>query len=55
MLEPMKPLLEILKLNSRLFINCLDGVDDEAACRRMSERVNNIAFSSGETYDAAPS
>lgn len=42
MLDAMKPPYEILKLNSRLFINCIDGVDDEVACRRVSERVSNL-------------
>jgi uncharacterized damage-inducible protein DinB len=52
MLEPMKPLYQILKLNSRLFINCMEGVDDDVACKRVSERVNNIAFIAVHLVDA---
>ncbi len=35
---------EILKLNTRLFFNALEGVDDEMANRRILEEVNPIIF-----------
>ena len=47
-----KPLYETLKLNTRLFLNCFDGVDDEMAIRRPSDRVNNMAFIGVHTIDA---
>ena len=33
-----------LLLNTRLFENCLDGVDDATACRRPNEHTNHMAF-----------
>lgn len=38
------PLAETLRLNTRLFLNCLEGVDDGLALRRVSDRTNHIAF-----------
>jgi len=35
---------EILKLNTRLFLNALEGVDDELANRRTLDEVNPIIF-----------
>jgi uncharacterized damage-inducible protein DinB len=46
------PLLDILKLNTRLFLNCLDGVDDETAQRRPGDRVNNMTFIALHLVDA---
>ena len=46
------PLLEMVKLNSRLFLNCLDGVDDAVAVRRAGEKVNNMAFVAIHLVDA---
>ncbi len=37
-------LREALELNSRLFLNCLDGIDDEVIQRRLSGKTNNMAF-----------
>ena len=34
----------ILKLNTRLLINALDGIDDEIAQKRIKKNTNNIAF-----------
>jgi len=46
------PLLDILKLNTRLFLNCLDGVDDETAQTRPGDRVNNMTFIALHLVDA---
>ncbi len=44
MVETIAPLLEMLKLNTRLFLNCLDGVDDATARQRPSADTNSIGF-----------
>lgn len=38
------PLTEILRLNTRLFRNCLEGVTDEKAATRPSASTNSAAF-----------
>lgn len=38
------PVAASFRLHTRLFHNCIDGVDDEAARRRISERSNSLAF-----------
>lgn len=38
------PLAEILRLNTVLFRNCLDGLSDEQAAVRPSNTTNNAAF-----------
>jgi len=38
------PLHEMLKLNTRLFLNCLAGVDDTTARKRLSGDTNSIGF-----------
>ncbi|MGD2152699.1 MAG: DinB family protein [Gemmatimonadales bacterium] len=38
------PVHEMLKLNTRLFLNCLDGVDDATARKRLSGDTNSIGF-----------
>ena len=38
------PLAEILRLNTTLFRNCLDGLSDEQAAARPSGATNNAAF-----------
>ena len=38
------PLAEILRLNTVLFRNCLDGLSDEQAATRPSGATNNAAF-----------
>jgi uncharacterized damage-inducible protein DinB len=43
---------EILRLNTRLFTRCLDGVDDEKARTRINDRTNNIAFLASHLVDA---
>lgn len=46
------PLFEILTLNTRLFQNSLDGVDDAAAERRPGNGTNNAAFIAVHILDA---
>ena len=36
--------LKSLLLNTRLLENCLDGVDDATACKRLSRDTNHMAF-----------
>ena len=38
------PLYNVLQLNTKLFLNCLDGVNDEMAQQRISGETNNVAF-----------
>ena len=38
------PLAEILRLNTVLFRNCLDGLSDEQAAKRPSGATNSAAF-----------
>jgi uncharacterized damage-inducible protein DinB len=38
------PLALVLRLNTELFLNCLTGLDDASAVRRVTERTNSIAF-----------
>ena len=38
------PLASALRMNTRLFRNCLDGLNDEQARSRISERTNSVAF-----------
>jgi len=42
----------LLRLNSRLFVNCLEGVDDDMARRRVDDRANNVAFIASHVVDA---
>jgi hypothetical protein len=45
------PLQEILRLNTRLLLNCLDGVSDDAARRRV-EAANPLAFLATHLIDS---
>jgi uncharacterized damage-inducible protein DinB len=38
------PLYEIFKLNTRLFLNCLDGMDEDRAGWRPTEATNSAVF-----------
>lgn len=38
------PLYEIFKLNSRIYLNCLEGMDDDQASWRAHENHNTAAF-----------
>ena len=40
----LEPLAAILRTNTRLMLNCLEGVDDALAHRRMDDRTNHLAF-----------
>ncbi len=48
----MKPLHEILTLNTRLFRNCLDGLDAEQAAKRIGDTTNNVVFIAAHVLDA---
>src|SRR4029078_6716010 len=47
-----RPLAVILRLNQRLMINCLDGLDDEAARRRHASGVNSASFIAAHVADS---
>lgn len=52
-MEPtVQPLYELLRLNTKLLTNCLDGLDDEAARRRIDDKTNNVAFITCHLVDA---
>jgi uncharacterized damage-inducible protein DinB len=38
------PLYDIYKLNSRLYLNCLDGMDDDRARWRPTDQTNSAAY-----------
>lgn len=38
------------RLNSRLFLNCLRGVEDGAGLRRPTDQVNNLTFIAVHDY-----
>ncbi len=40
----LSPLYEIFKINSRLFLNCLDGMDEDQARWRPSDATNSAGF-----------
>jgi uncharacterized damage-inducible protein DinB len=46
------PLAEILRLNTRLFRNCLDGLTDEQAAARPSLETNSAAFVAAHVADS---
>lgn len=46
------PLLGIFRLNTRLFLNCLVEVDDEAGQRRASDVTNSMTFIAVHAADA---
>jgi uncharacterized damage-inducible protein DinB len=46
------PLTEILRLNTKLFRNCLDGISDEAAAIRPSASTNSAAFVAAHVTDS---
>jgi hypothetical protein len=47
-----KPLLTQTRLNTRLFLNALDGLDEEQAKRRASVETNNVLFTVCHLLDA---
>ena len=44
MLPELKPVHRILSLNTRLLHNCLEGVDEALASRRVTADTNSLAF-----------
>lgn len=48
----LQPLADILSLNTRLFVNCLDGMGDAAAQARPGGSANNAAFLACHLVDA---
>jgi uncharacterized damage-inducible protein DinB len=46
------PLADILRLNTRLFRNCLEGLDDEQAGLRPSGATNSAAFVAAHLADS---
>lgn len=46
------PLYEQLKLNTRLFLNCLEGADDATAQQRPGHAANSMAFIALHLLDA---
>jgi hypothetical protein len=46
------PLTEILRLNTRLFRNCLDGITDEKAALRPSASTNSATFVAAHVAEA---
>src|SRR5512135_2317869 len=46
------PLAEILRLNTRLFVNCLDGMTDDGAAVRPSASTNSAAFVAAHVAEA---
>ncbi len=46
------PLAEMLRLNVRLFGNCLDGLEDAAARARPSESTNSAAYVAGHLVES---
>jgi uncharacterized damage-inducible protein DinB len=46
------PLADILRLNTKLLRNCLDGLTDEQAARRPSTSTNSAAFVAAHLSDA---
>jgi len=46
------PLADILRLNTRLFLNCLDEVDDPVGSMRISSATNSLTFVAVHVLDA---
>ncbi|MCI0434359.1 MAG: DinB family protein [Gemmatimonadetes bacterium] len=47
-----EPIASLLRLNSRLFINCLDGITDEQAAIRPGPRTNSLGYVACHVLDA---
>ena len=47
-----RPLVQTLELNTRLLLNALDGIDEEAARKRPNERTNHVLFLACHLVDA---
>jgi uncharacterized damage-inducible protein DinB len=46
------PFADILRLNTRLFLNCLDEVDDASGSMRVNSATNSLTFVAVHTLDA---
>lgn len=46
------PMVSTFRLDTRLLVNCFDGVDDEKALHRPSDEVNNMAFVAAHLTDS---
>jgi uncharacterized damage-inducible protein DinB len=46
------PLNDLLHLNTRLFLNCLEGMDDATAARSTGEQANTVAVIALHVVDA---
>jgi uncharacterized damage-inducible protein DinB len=51
MIETVAPLAAIFGLNTRLFLNALDGMDEAVAGVRPSGRTNSVAFVAGHLVE----
>lgn len=52
-MEPaVRPLHATLRMHSDLLLNCLDGLSDDEARRRISGRTNSVAFLAAHVTDA---
>ncbi len=49
--ETVAPLAAIFGLNTKLFLNCLDGLTDAAARTRPNQQANNLAFIGGHLVE----
>jgi uncharacterized damage-inducible protein DinB len=47
-----QPLAAILRLNTRLFLNCLDGLTDDAARVRHASGINSVTFIAAHVTDS---
>ncbi len=52
MTTSLQPLRVQLRLQDRLFLNCLDGMSDEAARQRLTTETNNVTFIAVHLIDA---
>lgn len=46
------PLAAVVELNTHLVLNCLEGMDDHTATRRLDDHTNNVALIAAHLVDA---
>ena len=51
MIPALAPLAAVFALNTRLFENCLDGIAEAEAERRLGEQVNSVGFIAAHLVD----
>lgn len=51
-IPPTDPIVEIVELNTRLYLNCLTGVDDNSIRRRITGNTNSLHFLACHLADA---